>query len=136
MRRRFLGGCHCGESRIAFDTARPLAPRACGCGFCRRHGARTVTDPDGAAELRLGPAAILYRFATRSTDYWLCGRCGIYLGAAVRIDGADFATLNLNAFEDPRLDLAAIPVSYEGEIAEAKRDRRRQAWTPARLEGR
>ena len=44
-----------------------------------------------------------------------------------------YATLNLNAFDDPRLDLEGAPVSYEGEGAAAKAERRRQRWTPARF---
>ena len=127
------GGCHCGALTIVFETMRPLAPRACRCGFCRRHGARTVTDPDGAARLTLGSEARLYRFGTRSADYVLCGRCGLYLGAVAAISGSTYATLNLNLFDDPRLDLEAAPVSYEGESAEHKAARRLRAWTPAIL---
>ena len=127
------GSCHCGALALTFETSRPLAPRTCQCGFCRRHGARTVTDPEGEATLALGADRHLYRFATRSTDYVLCGRCGTYLGAMAVIEGGLYATLNLNAFDDPRLDLQAIPVSYEGESAEARAARRRRAWTPARL---
>ena len=127
------GGCHCGALRFSFDSSAPPAPRACQCGFCRRHGARTVSDPAGAAELALGPEVHRYRFATGTTDYLLCSRCGVFVGALARIDGDLYATLNLNAFDDPRLDLPALPVRYEGESAPAKADRRRKVWTPARL---
>jgi len=133
VRAHLTGSCHCGAQKIAFDTDRPLAPRACQCGFCRRHGARTVTDPGGTAVLELDPQARLYRFATRSADYVLCGRCGVYLGAVTAIDGGVFATLNLNTFDDPRPDLDAAPVSYEGEAVDEKSERRRRAWTPATL---
>lgn len=125
------GGCHCGAIRIAFESDKPLAPRACQCGFCRKHGARTVSDPDGSAALSLGGAAIRYRFASRAADYILCGQCGVYLGAVAELDGSTYATLNLNAFDDPRLDLVAQPVSYDGESMAAKGDRRRARWTPA-----
>jgi hypothetical protein len=127
------GRCHCGASEFRFDSDRPLAPRACRCGFCRRHGARTVSDPAGSAFLKLGPEIIRYRFATRSADYLLCGRCGVYLGALTALGGALYVTLNLNAFDDPRLDIQARPVRYDGESAEAKAERRRRNWTPARL---
>jgi len=128
---RHLGHCHCQAIGLAFETERPLAPRACQCGFCRRHGARTVSDPGGLATLSLGPETIRYRFGTGTTDFLICGRCGVYVGATADIAGALFATLNLNAFDDPRLDLAAEPVCYEGESAEAKAERRRRNWTPA-----
>ncbi len=129
----YQGQCHCGAIRVRFETAKPLAPRACLCGFCRKHGARTVTDPHGSATLALGGAVLRYRFATKSSDYLICARCGVYVGALAEIDGASYATLNLNAFDDPRPDLEAAPVSYDGEDADAKADRRRARWTPARL---
>jgi len=127
------GRCHCGAIRFAFESDRPLAPRACRCGFCRRHGARTVSDPAGAAELALSAGTIRYRFGTGTTDFLICGVCGVYVGAAVELDGRHYATLNLNAFDDPHLDLMAAPVFYDGEGAAKKADRRRSNWTPARI---
>jgi len=130
---KYTGQCHCGAIRFEFATEAPLAPRACQCGFCRRHGARTVSDPCGAAVVTLGPEAVHYRFGTKTSDFLICGRCGVYVGALAELDGRAFVTLNLNAFDDPRPDLAATPVWYDGETAEAKAERRRLKWTPARL---
>jgi hypothetical protein len=135
MGRSHSGQCHCGAIRVAFETDKPLAPRACQCGFCRKHGARTVTDPSGSALLTLGAETIRYRFGSQTTDFLICGRCGVYVGATAEIDGHFYVTLNLNAFDDPRLDLEATPVSYEGEDAAAKGGRRRAKWTPARFAG-
>jgi len=129
----FSGACHCGEASFVFETAGALAPRACQCGFCRRHNARTVSDPGGAALLTLGAKVSRYRFGSRTTDFLICARCGVYVGATVEIEGQLYAALNLNAFDDPRLDLEAAPVSYDGESAEVKADRRRSNWTPGRL---
>lgn len=128
------GRCHCGAIRLSFETARPLAPRSCQCRFCRRHNARTVTDPAGSAMLALAEETIRYRFGTRTSDYLICGRCGVYVGAIADLGGAVYATLNLNAFDDPRLDLVAVPVSYDGEGAAEKAERRRANWTPAKLD--
>lgn len=125
--------CHCGAIRVAFETDRPLTPRACQCGFCRKHNARNVTDPEGSAQFALGSETLRYRFGTGMTDFLICSRCGVSVGAMVEIEGQTYATLNLNAFDDPRPDLAAEPVSYEGEGAAAKEDRRRARWTPVRL---
>jgi hypothetical protein len=130
---RHAGQCHCGAIRFGFETARPLAPRACQCRFCRRHGARTVTDPAGAALLALGPETLRYRFGTGTSDFLICGRCGVYVGATADLDGQLYATLSLNAFDDPRLDLAGTAVSYDDEDATGKADRRRLKWTPARI---
>ena len=127
------GQCHCGAIRIELETEKRLEPRACQCSFCRKHGARSVSDPDGRAILTLGIEPIRYRFASKAADYVICPSCGVYLGALAEIDGAVFATLNLNAFDDPHPELAAAPVSYDGESAEAKVRRRRERWTPARI---
>lgn len=129
----YSGQCHCAEIRLALETGKPLAPRACRCSFCRKHNVRMVSDPGGWAALSLGAKTHRYRFGTGSTDFLICGRCGVYVGAVAEIDGAVYATLNLNVFDDPRLDLVAEPVSYEGEDASAKAARRRGNWTPARL---
>lgn len=133
MRESHSGRCHCGAIRVEFESDKPLAPRACQCGFCRRHGARTVSDPDGTAVLTLRGAVIRYRFATATTDYLICARCGIYVAATADIGGRAYATLNLNAFGDPRPDLDAEPFSYDGESVEAKAERRLARWTPLRF---
>ena len=128
----YQGQCHCGAIRFAFDTERPLAPRVCQCGFCRRHRARTVSDPEGWAVIAVGGEAIRYRFGTGTTDFLICGRCGVYVGAMAELDGQLYTTLNLNAFDDPRLELEATPVSYDGESAATRAGRRRERWTPVR----
>lgn len=92
-----------------------------------------MSDPVGSAMLTLDGPVIHYRFATRSSDYILCATCAVYVGAVVEIDGRAYATLNLNAFDDPHAELVAPPVSYDGEGAAAKADRRRSKWTPVRL---
>ena len=127
------GGCHCGAVRFTFDSDKPLAPRACQCGFCRRHGARSVSDPDGSVTLSIGPGTLRYRFGLGITDFLICGRCGSYVAALAELDGRRFAVLNLNAFDDPHPALTAAAFSYEGETAESRSARRRARWTPARL---
>lgn len=127
------GQCHCGAIRIAFESDKALVPRACQCGFCRGHGARTVADPQGSALLTLGPETLRYRFGSKVTDFLICSRCGVYAGALAEIEGRAYVTLNLNAFDDPRPDLEAVPASYDGEAIEAKADRRRARWTPVRF---
>ncbi len=92
-----------------------------------------MTDPKGSATLEPGPAALRYRFGTGATEFLICGGCGVYLGAVTELDGRLLATLNLNAFDDPRLELEATPVSYDGEDAAVRAERRSSQWTPARL---
>ena len=92
-----------------------------------------VSDPEGNAVLTVGPDARRYRFGTGATDFLFCGRCGNYVGAVAELDGQTYATLNLNVFDDPHPELVGVPVSYEGETAGQKAERRRRKWTPARL---
>ena len=73
-----------------------------------------------------------YRFGSGVIDCLICATCGVYLGARIEADGAVYATLNLNAFEEAQPDLVARPVSYEGESAAARMERRRLNWTPVR----
>lgn len=133
------GGCHCGNITTRFASA--IAPRrspvrACQCSFCRKHGVRAVTDPDGAAEITVADPKRLrrYRFGHGATDFLVCGTCGVYVAAVMEDDGDTFATLVVNAF-DNQADYpeTAEPVSYDGENAVAQRARRRAKWTPTRI---
>ena len=72
----------------------------------------------------------LYRFGTRSSDFLICGGCGVYMGALLRSNKGQFATLNINAIHGP-LDMPeAVPAFYEGESVEQRQSRRQQRWTP------
>ncbi len=133
----FEGRCHCGAIGFSFRTAQ--APdrwqiRACQCRFCRCHGARTTSDPDGSVIFHIAnPAALLrYRFASRSADFLICRSCGAYVAALVASPRGQFATLNVNAIAGIAALPEAKPVSYEGESAEQKRERRERRWTPVR----
>jgi hypothetical protein len=131
---RYEGRCHCGAVSIIFNTVESLAPRACQCSFCRRHDARSVSDPGGSARLAFAVEPIRYRFATRAADYILCPVCGVYVGAMT--EDPLLVTLNLNNFDDPHAELRAAPVSYDGESAAQRAASRRARWTPLTIEGR
>jgi hypothetical protein len=132
---RLEGACHCGAITAVFETR--LAPdtievRADQCGFCRRHGAKTVSDPAGRLTLRFDEAAVRrYRFGARTADFLVCRDCGAYVASVMEdygvlnVVGADIAVL---ATRDAR------PVDYEGETPDERRARRRQRWTPTILE--
>lgn len=131
----YAGACHCGAVSARFETA--IAPaqmdvRADQCGFCRRHGAKTVSDPRGRLALAFRETAVeRYRFGTRSSDFIVCRACGAYMAAI--IDG--YGVLNvvgadIRAFADR----PARPVSYADETAAMRLARRRERWTPLTLE--
>jgi hypothetical protein len=106
--------------------------RADQCGFCQRHGAKTVSDPSGRLVLSFDEAAVLrYRFGTRTSDFLVCRGCGTYIAAV--IDG--FGVLNVvGANIQPFAARAARPVDYEAETATERLARRRARWTPLALE--
>ena len=133
------GSCHCGAVSVTFTTTLPLAELPlgrCDCSFCRRHGARTVADPDGALVIRAPEGGLRrYRFRLRITDFLLCATCGVYIAPLMTIEGRDYASLNVNVLDArDSLDPAPPLASYGGETAEARTARRRARWTPVRVE--
>ncbi|QUD88864.1 GFA family protein [Phenylobacterium montanum] len=134
---RFDGACHCGRLKVAFETPSPaaLSLRACQCSFCRRHGARNVSDPAGSLAISAEAASLhRYRFGRKGIDMLICGECGTYVAALCEIDGALYATLNITGADIQGLTLgAAEPVDYEEETDAARLARRRAKWTPASL---
>jgi hypothetical protein len=131
----FAGRRQCGAIGFDLQTSRPPAQgaiRACQCRFCRSHGARTTSDPQGAVRFVVANDSKLnrYRFASRSADYFLCRDCGAYVAAVVDTPRGSFATLNVNVLM-PVIDLpAATPVNYDAEDPAQKQARRERNWTP------
>ena len=132
---RFEGACHCGAITAVFETALAadqIEVRADQCGFCRRHGAKPVSDPAGRLTLRFADAAVWrYRFGARTADFLVCRDCGAYVASVMEnwgvlnVVGADIAVL---------AGREARPVDYDGETPDERRIRRRQRWTPTIVE--
>jgi hypothetical protein len=134
---RVDGACHCGNLSFILETRQAretIAPRACDCGFCMRHGARCWSDPEGRVTIVVREDALLqrYRFGERTADFLVCERCGVYLGAMIEANGAARATVNLRL--TTLCDLPATSVSYGGESREGRIARRLARWTPASVE--
>jgi hypothetical protein len=133
---RFAGRCHCGNLEVAFEPGsapEDLAVRSCTCSFCRRHGARCVSDRTGAVRILVQDPALLirYGFGLRTADFLLCGRCGTYLGAIMPVGDAAVATINVNTFEPPHpFQHEGVPMNYERESEAERRARRAAGWTP------
>ncbi len=131
----FSGGCHCGAIRVRFETSMPAEEvqlRQCGCTFCRKHGATTATDPGGqlALEIVRLEDAVRYRFGTRSLDFLVCGRCGVYVAAVMSTDVGAVATLNVNTLDDrAAFTQSPVPVDYSGETEQQRKLRRAERWT-------
>jgi hypothetical protein len=131
----FPGSCHCGALRVELHTELALdelAIRECQCSFCRRHGARTTTDPSGTVRIHAPPDLVPYRFGQRVTDVHLCRACGVYVAMTCTIEGTTYATVNTNTF-DPRPTQAAGAVTYDGESTATRLARRARAWSRAEI---
>lgn len=133
------GKCHCGAVRVDFVTeqaANDLAVRTCQCTFCRKHGARTVTDPEGRLTVRFAreDAVRRYGFGPRTAEFLLCAECGVYLCAVAEVEGLHYATLNINVMDDrAAFSENDQPVVLDGETVDERIARRARAWTPARI---
>ena len=131
----YEGSCHCGAVSVRFETL--LAPeavdvRACQCSFCRRHGAKTVSDPDGELRLRFREGDVeRYRFGTSTSDFLLCRRCGAFIAATIE----GFAVLNVVGTAIAALaGRDARAVDYDAEGADTRLARRGARWTPLVVE--
>jgi hypothetical protein len=125
------GACHCGAVKIIYTTAISVerwTPRACQCSFCRKHGARNVSDPAGKLEI-IGPVA-RYRFGLRTADFLLCKSCGCYVACVLENEGKYYGTVNLLML-DVAVPQPDVPMDYEGESIAERIRRRVERWTPA-----
>ncbi len=131
----YPGQCHCGAIGFVYSTDLPpetWSVRACGCSFCRAHGAHYTSDSNGSVRFRFCKPELLerYRFGLQTADFLLCRGCGVYIGAVMFIEGAAFAALNINTLSAPVEFPAHQPVSYDAESRDERVARRQARWTP------
>ena len=137
MTHKLIGRCHCNQITLEYATGvapEELKLRADQCSFCRRHGARTISDPAGSLRIVLtnAEAVSYYQFGLKTAEFLVCQRCGVYVAAVQREEGRIMGVVNVNTF-DTRLTQEATPVNYDNESVEQRRERRRSMWTPTTL---
>ena len=73
-----------------------------------------------------------YQFGSRTADYLLCRRCGVYVGAVCETGSGLRAVVNVNCLSD-RAAFTQTPAApdYDGEATDARLDRRATNWMPA-----
>lgn len=131
----YRGRCHCGAIGYEYQTAIPVEQwdvRACQCTFCTRHAGATTTDNGGSVRFFFEEPGALrrYEFGTGVTQFLLCGRCGVYIGAVSNTPEGLFATLNTRAMDNlPGLP-ETRPVSYDDQDGSERLERRAGFWTP------
>ena len=120
------GGCHCGNIRVRLRLTKAPAEnplRACACSFCRAHQTRTVADPGGLFEVEADDWSLVepYRFGSRTADYLVCRRCGVYVGAVCETAAGARAVVNVNCLAD-RAQFTQAPSApdYDGETTDAR----------------
>lgn len=132
------GSCHCGELRLEFATARPLAsfsPRACDCAFCKRHRAAWISDHAGHLRiLATGASLQRYRQGSGQADFLLCRTCGVLVAVVASMaDGMLRGAANRNAFDERDAFTDETIVSPQRLAADAKLARWDELWTPVEL---
>lgn len=134
-----LGGCHCGNIHLRLRLSKrpedhPL--RACTCSFCRSHDPRMVSDAEGEVELWADDWSLVenYRFGTRTCDFMICRRCGVFIAAVAQMTEGSRAVVNVNCLDDRALFTAAPAVhKFDGETVETRLSRRAANWMPAAI---
>jgi hypothetical protein len=103
------------------------------CGFCQRHRAMAIADPEGMIVLMLPTdPPTPYRFGLGMTDFHVCDRCGVWIAATWQDGAFIFGVINVPALDDRALfDATPVPVDFDGEDIPAREARRRANWTPA-----
>ncbi|MCT2399144.1 hypothetical protein [Novosphingobium mangrovi (ex Huang et al. 2023)] len=133
----YAGRCHCGDVRVVLHSDKApdtFTPRADQCGFCVRHRVAAVSDPAGLVELSAPRDLEPYRFGLGITDFFVCGRCGVFVAAVWHKDGGTWAVVNMPALDDrDGFSAEAVPMDFDGEDVAAREARRRRSWTPTRL---
>jgi hypothetical protein len=132
------GACQCRKIAVSFETAMPVEDiplRACGCSYCRGHGAKTVADPNGQLTISAGRDAFdRYQFGLRTADYIVCRTCGTYVAAVISNGEEERATLNAAGTRLEQVwNRPAQAVHYDQENFEQRRSRRLAAWTPSKF---
>ena len=135
MSHTIAGTCHCQNLAFELCTSTPVAEiqaRACDCTFCRLHGARNWSDPEGKATIRIRNERQTqkYRFGLRTADFYICRVCGVYLGAVLTDKDRMWSTVNLRL---AGLVVREKSASYELEDTSDRVARRKQAWTPTTI---
>ena len=134
------GSCHCGALEVELETARApeaLPVRECQCTFCRKHGSRNTSDPQGHTRIVAERGALVrYRFALGTADFFICGRCGVYVACVLDDAFSSINTRALDAADAARLTQAVQPMDFGGEDVAGRVDRRRKKWTPTTVEER
>jgi len=135
------GSCHCGAIGVSLSTGRAPSEQvlgACQCSFCRKHNARSFSDPKAAVTLTVRDAGALqlYAFGLRTSEQVLCRRCGVYVAMILKDGDRVWSVLNIDTLDDrAQFTRDPEPRDYSAEDAASRIERRKARWTPTTLVG-
>ena len=93
-----------------------------------------VADPEGLFEVWADDWSLVenYRFGTRTCDFLICRRCGVFIAAVAETAEETRAVVNVNCLTD-RGRFTSVPSvhDFEGETSESRLSRRAANWMPA-----
>jgi hypothetical protein len=105
-------------------------PRACDCGFCRKHGAAYISDAQGSLRIRINDQrqSGTYRQGSELAEMLLCTNCGVLIGALYRTEGRIYATVNVRVIDGADNFGVEQAVSPKQLSADAKVSRWKDLW--------
>jgi hypothetical protein len=133
------GGCHCGNIHVRLRLSKPPENnplRACTCSFCRSHRPRIVTNREGLFEVWADDWSLVenYRFGTRTCEFLICRRCGVFIAAVTETAEGTRAVVNANCLVDrERFTSDPLVHNFNGETSETRSARHAANWMPATI---
>jgi hypothetical protein len=95
-----------------------------------------VSDPQGLLEVQADDWSLVerYRLGTRTCDFLICRRCGVFVAAVAEMTEGVRAVVNVNCLGD-RGHFTSVPTmhNFDGERIENRSSRRAANWMPAVL---
>jgi hypothetical protein len=93
-----------------------------------------VADLEGLFEVWADDWSLVenYRFRTRTCDFLICRRCGVFIAAVSETTAGARAVVNVNCLSDRgRFTLVPVVHDFEGETRETRSSRHAANWMPA-----
>jgi hypothetical protein len=128
------GSCHCGgiSYRLLWPAdANTVPARACSCSYCTRYAARWTSHPEAVLKvtLKTQETANRYRFGTATADFIFCKDCGVLCLGISRIEGRDYAVVNINTLTNPQeIVFDHSQSDFSAEDTGERLDRRAKRW--------
>ena len=75
-----------------------------------------------------------YRFGTRTCDFLICRRCGVFIAEVAETMAGPRAVVNVNCLKD-RVRFTSVPEvhDFEGETSGTRSSRHAANWMPAMI---